>query len=1419
MNRFFSICAILMCLNFPVIGAERIVIDDRLPDLSVGVDFAGPTRTVLTIEIGGIRQTTVEIDGRLYHQLELEGEGNLAEPGQPAVPFITRSLLIGDKSRIRANIIEMEYQDFADFMVAPSKGNLPRTVDPETVPYAFDVVYLSDNWFPGEIIELGEPYIMRDFRGLPVHIRIAQYNPVKATLRVYKRLVIEFVDSGIDTRNTIERSQLPATIDPDWNEIYRRRFVNYSPDVLLYTPVLEAGEMLIICYDQFSSYMSPFVEWKNQKGMKTRLVNVSTVGNTGAQIKNFIQAWYDSTDLAYVLLVGDAAQVATYLLSGDASDPSYAKVAGADYYPDIFVGRFSAENAAHVQTQVQRVIDYEKNPSGTNWFRMAAGIASDEGPGHFGEYDYQHMNNIRTDLLANGYTTIDQIYDPGATAAQVSTALNAGRGFVNYCGHGSTTSWSTTGFSNTNVNALTNVGKLPFIFSVACVNGDFDGTTCFGEAWLRASSGGNPSGAMAAYMSSINQTWNPPMDAQDEAVDLLMAKTKTTFGGICYNGSCRMIDINGSGGADMFNTWHIFGDPSLLLRTDNPTTMAVAHSDDLLFTATQFSVTVSGVAGAQCALYHNGILFGSAFTDALGQAIIPISGTLPLGQGVLLTVTAFNKIPYIDTILVIAPTGPYIVFDSCIVNDLPGNGNGSIDYGESVFLGIRFRNVGPDTARNVVALLSSSDPYVLITDNSANYGSIAGNSGIGYVADGFSISIAADIPDNHAIPFHLDISGSALDNWVCDFLMVAHAPNLIFASATINSGGNNVLDPGENGIISVTVNNYGGAAAEAVTAQLFENDPYIDVIDASGYFGDIPASGGGNNDGDPFSLSISPTCPRGRQGQFSVVLAGTRGFVDTLAFSLVIGDKETIYADDFSVDRGWTGLGGTSEWTIGPATGGTGSDSYGGPDPANDHSPGTDNNVLGNDLTSGSGGDYNASIGQTYWATSPIIDCSRHTDVELDFYRWLGIERNTYDHAYIQVYNGASWVEIFSNPATTIDDQAWNLVHYDVSAYADSNAVFRIRFGLGTTDYAWQYCGWNIDDIVVKGYFQGIISAPALVITPGNILDSLVQGEQVQHQMTIRNLGNAALQIAFTPTQSWLSCSGGQLNIDPLDSSQIQITINTATLNPGSHPAAINYVSNDPQHPSGSIPVNVVIRAPAASVYPGSVWDTLAVEQSSDIPLKIWNSGDGLLIFTLSADTMFLRRPDTPESFSKNAIGEKIDLTPEGFRLEEGWLTISPASGTVQPHDSISATIHLSAANRPVGEYSGRIVMTTNDPIDPIIVIPVELVVSGSECSYFLGDINGDGSVLGSDVTYGVRYFKSLGLPPPDSCYLDSTRAYIYIAGDVNGNCEFRGSDITRLVGYFKGGISLSYCHFLPPMILPPGRIGPKAEAIPALIE
>ena len=117
--------------------------------------------------------------------------------------------------------------------------------------------------------------------------------------------------------------------------------------------------------------------------------------------------------------------------------------------------------------------------------------------------------------------------------------------------------------------------------------------------------------------------------------------------------------------------------------------------------------------------------------------------------------------------------------------------------------------------------------------------------------------------------------------------------------------------------------------------------------------------------------------------------------------------------------------------------------------------------------------------------------------------------------------------------------------------------------------------------------------------------------------------------------------------------------------------------------------------------------------------------------------------------------------------------------------------------NVTYGNGSSQLLHSSEIMVD---MTPIILESAGApQCNYLPGDINDDSATIGSDVTYGVRYFKGLGNPPPDSCFMDTTDDYLYVAGDVNGNCEFRGSDITRLVAYFKSTAQLAYCHFFPP--------------------
>ena len=594
-NLFRCIVLITALASLSALASSALA-GSKKASVNVSVLEDKADRTVIHYDFGDFLQKQVTIENQSYNAIFLKGESNKKEVGAPALPDVSRSIIIADDALVEINVLDSKYYEIEDFNIVPSKGYISREINPADVPYTFGNAYRYDAFYPGPLAQLGKPYIMRDHRGVVVTVNPFQYNPVRGLLRVYTQMTVEVtaVDSG--KINVLQRDVRKRKLNRSFNTIYSAHFINYTQtQVERYVALDEEGELLVIVHDAWNSNVQPLKVHKDNIGINTTIQNVSTIpvgGNLDTAIKAYIQDIYDDTnrDLAFVLLVGDLAHVDSFTAvtghDGE-SDPKYSKLAGSDDYPDIIVGRLSAETAADVDTQVERIIEYETMPAGSqNWFWQGTGIASDDGTGNGddSEWDWEHLRKIRTDLLAYGYTQIDELYegDQGGADATgnptdtiLSNAVNAGRGIINYTGHGGTTSWSTTGFNNADVNALINDNMLPFIFDVACLNGNFGETTCFAEAWMRATNGTEPTGAIGIYASSINQSWSPPMEAQDEFNLLYVAESYNSYGAYCYAAACSMMDdYPGDGetygnGHATFNTWHIFGDPTLRITVQS----------------------------------------------------------------------------------------------------------------------------------------------------------------------------------------------------------------------------------------------------------------------------------------------------------------------------------------------------------------------------------------------------------------------------------------------------------------------------------------------------------------------------------------------------------------------------------------------------------------------------------------------------------------------------------------------------------------------------------------------------------------------------------------------------------------------------------------------------------------------------------
>lgn len=844
-------------------------------------------------------------DGVIFSQIDFEGSVFTQLKGYAELPFINASVQLSPDKNVTLKVDEGAYSEYIlSYPMIPSRGVIYRDQDPSTIPYEISSGSIRDNWYPQDIAASTSPFIIKDLRGTTVYVYPFRYNAVTNTLRVYHTITVKLVEDGSPVVNPLEK--VPTTVLREMDGIYKSLFINYG-DNSKNLGIGDYGDILVMYTSRDETAIQPYIEWKREKGYNvfTELVP------TGTNVKTNIQSAYNANNnILYVLLVGDWADIKSDVLSGGAPmDPQLGCVVGSDQQPDIAIGRFSANSPSDVTIQVNKTIGYEKNPTlAATWYKAALGVASNEGPGDDGEYDNQHVEVIHNNKLAPyTYNSFSTAYQPTGTSQMVTAAITNGVSIINYTGHGSNTSWSTTGYSNSHIAGLTNGDKLPIILSVACVNGAFHSGTCFAEAWLRKDNGG----AVVTLMSTINQPWNPPMRGQDYFNDLLTggynyslypgqngistSELRTTIGSVVFNGLVLMTTESGTNSDwETAKTWILFGDPSLQMRTDTPGNLNL--SGNVVLVGAPYTTTVTGplgpVEGAMVCLSQDGVFF-KGITDATGS--ISINHTLLPGNATLV-VTAYNMETIYDQITVVPPGGAYVILNAYEVDDAAGNNNGQADYGETVLLDVMAENVGTEIASGVVATITTTNPYLTITDNSYTFGDIsAGSTATGLGA--FSIVVHENAPDGHMAFIEMEFNSTSKNSWISSLALPLHAAVIEMSEYTILDvmGNNNgKIDPGETVYITIHLENLGSSDSYNVSALLICPDPFITINQGTQTYGNIIS---GSVVQQNFSVSANIATPAGHPVTFELAITGDLSLSSSASFTEVVGQIPILVID------------------------------------------------------------------------------------------------------------------------------------------------------------------------------------------------------------------------------------------------------------------------------------------------------------------------------------------------------------------------------------------------------------------------------------------------------------------------------------------------------------------------------------------
>ncbi len=180
---------------------------------------------------------------------------------------------------------------------------------------------------------------------------------------------------------------------------------------------------------------------------------------------------------------------------------------------------------------------------------------------------------------------------------------------------------------------------------------------------------------------------------------------------------------------------------------------------------------------------------------------------------------------------------PKLVVYRYAVDDSEGNGNGLVDSGETVQLTIILRNLWID-ATNVVANLSSTDPYVTIVDNNSSFGNIS-TSSTGISETPYTVSFSSDMPYGRSTTFKLSTTA---DNGYAD---VDYFQILIntFVDVTFEAG---VAGQSPNNANDIVFGDYDndGWLDMYVTGRSYSGHSYLYRNNCNGTFTDVAYQAG-----------------------------------------------------------------------------------------------------------------------------------------------------------------------------------------------------------------------------------------------------------------------------------------------------------------------------------------------------------------------------------------------------------------------------------------------------------------------------------------------------------------------------------------------------------------------------------------------
>ncbi|MCB0418532.1 MAG: hypothetical protein KDD39_12845, partial [Bdellovibrionales bacterium] len=640
-------------VNQTALAKRVVLLEDAAPRAELSAIPQVSREAVAPVQIT-FRLTSLETDAQAdgFDSLKIDGLQRLERAGAPDLFTTGRLLVVPPGYRAEIRNLKSETREVPGVRVAPRQKHY-RCNCPWDEGFYFDsALYRSDAVYPAQNLSLET---IGKLQGVEL-VRVGLY-PVQSRFRDNSLVVTPYLSAEVHfVPNGSVRS--PMRLAPSLHELVRASTVNaraLANDQLRG----DADElMLIFVADTLKDSLARFVSWEQAKGVNVRVITFTEAGGTNKALRNYIRDYAKNNAVkpSQLLFVGNKTSLPVIMASTAsgpaATDYEYALFDTADEIPDALYGRLLADYVDEVNTQIDRWIAFEKNTTpSVDWYSQGATIASNEGSG---PSDKEYAESVAEALTAHTYSKVDPFLqgEHTATVKNITDAVNQGRSWLAYFGHGDGTSWPSTNddFDVDSIRAVQNSGgRLPVIIDVACLNSAFNKyEPVFGKAWVTQQAQGQAAGAVAFYGGAVIISWDPPAIMSQGIAKTHFEKPVHSLGGSVLAGQLYLIEQKGSGDdiIDNLRWYNLFGNPSMNMRTSAPAPVSLAMStpggtsEAIRLIATDLNG--APLANVRASLRQEGKdPVAVAYTDAEGNAQLSLQNTIPSLEKTI-TVSGYN---------------------------------------------------------------------------------------------------------------------------------------------------------------------------------------------------------------------------------------------------------------------------------------------------------------------------------------------------------------------------------------------------------------------------------------------------------------------------------------------------------------------------------------------------------------------------------------------------------------------------------------------------------------------------------------------------------------------------------------------------------------------------------------------------------